>query len=207
MFESDSSVDIPYEAGRMIRMTKLVKFRTGNTFFVACGAFSGIKDIAKQQTAGIGFDTKDSKPSQNDTLDALAKYGLFEELMGRFGSILNFDPLSAEDLIEILERNTIRQYRNEFQLSGINLKINRNVKENIVNRALESGLGARSLSSNLVAALRDASFEAYSSPRTNCINLYMEDDSIRFDLGFSKKQKSKISIFEEMPEMRLGEVA
>lgn len=65
---------------------KYIPAKTGNVLFVFAGAFNGEKDI---------------------TLDRLRDFGVKTEFLGRVGLVYNLQPLTLDNLIEILEESEL----------------------------------------------------------------------------------------------------
>ena len=102
---------------------------------MACGAFSGIKNLVpKQQVPSFGFNA--SNKTQIDTttayqlekedvasVEVFSRYGFMPELIGRFNSITTLTPLDASTLSAILMRNVIPSYKQEFKREGLEFQI------------------------------------------------------------------------------------
>src|SRR3546814_4525589 len=79
-------------------------------------------------------------------------------------------PLDRETLLSILtepKNSLIKQYSKLFDYEGIALKVDREVLEFIVDKAIEFKLGARGLRSICEAILMDAMFEMRSEEHTS----------------------------------------
>jgi len=194
--ENGSVIDISSEYGVPVNKGRgRIAFNTSNVLFMALGAFSGMDLICKTKpTVGFGGNGGIGKKSipQHD-INQLAQYGICRELLGRFNSIIHFDPLSESQLMEILERNTIRRYARELELSGIELVIDDSVRRRIVQKALARDTGARGLSSELCCHLNDACFNAYSASRpVKSIRLFVSRDySVDWDIKHQYVRKKK----------------
>ena len=190
MFEA-SEVDVPYDISHST-YSERITFNTENVPFIACGAFSGFKNMlyAKEQNIGFGRTKSGQKCgiSTGFTKDDIEKavnfeaYGLMPELMGRFTRIVPFDSLSAKNLKQILHKNTIEKYRKELKLDDIELRIEDSVYDLIVEKSIEKETGARGLKSYIVEYLEDACFEAYSSD-CKLIRLFTKAQNIQWELG------------------------
>lgn len=164
-----------------------VTFNTTNTTFIACGAFSGFRQVLLAKEKNIGFNRgKNDKNlgisvslSREEVEKAVnfEAYGLMPELVGRFARIIPFDPLSPEDLKRILHENTIIRYQEELALDNIRLVIDEKVYDLIVNKSIEKETGARALKSYIVEFLEEACFEVYSSDKKNIL-LFLEENEI-----------------------------
>ncbi len=170
-----TEVLVPPQGGRKHPEQKLVKVNTKNILFICGGAFDGIDKIIgrRVQTNTIGFNVdktfqEEAKKNLLQFVNAqdMKTFGLIPELLGRLPVITYLDPLNTTSLRAILTqpRNSlIKQYQKIFELEGINLKIDEEVYDLMVNKAMEYKLGARGLRSICESILNDAMFELPSS--------------------------------------------
>ncbi len=169
-----------------------VMMRTDDVLFVAVGAFSGLKALAKRRKGGIGFGAE--SPGAAAAADAIAvgleqdeledaaifqAYGFLPELIGRFARIVPFAPLDAATLKRILVEQVVPERDREMRLAGKALRVEPGVYDRIVDEALRRQTGARGLASSLLRRLEDAAFEAYSEPEAREVRLELVDDEIR----------------------------
>ena len=133
---------------------EMVEIDTSNILFIAGGAFVGLDSIINKRLRGtnIGFSTPlantETVNLAQATPDDLVKFGMIPEFVGRFPVTVSLDPLSREDLLMVLtavKDNLIDQYRWLFEQDNVELSFTDSALENIVDRALESGTGARAL--------------------------------------------------------------
>ena len=189
-------VSVPPQGGRKHPEQKMIQLQTKNILFICGGAFDGIKKIIERRvkTQAIGFGSNDNVLNNNDNLLSyvnqldIKKYGLIPELIGRFPVLTFLNPLDRTTLREILSKPKnalIKQYEKLFEIDQIELKIEDNVLDYIVEKAIELKLGARGLRSICEAILTDAMFEAPSS----------EAKKIKIDLPYAQEKfsNSKIS--------------
>lgn len=176
-----TDVLVPPQGGRKHPDQKLIKINTQNILFICGGAFDGIdKVIARRvNTNAIGFNVNKSvqEEMKNNLLkfvnaQDLKSFGLIPELLGRLPVVTYLDPLDKETLKSILtapKNALIKQYRKLFELEGIDLKIEEEVLEFMVDKAMEYKLGARGLRSICETMLTDAMFELPSSNKKEFI--------------------------------------
>jgi len=152
--------------------------RTLNTrhiLFIVSGAFDKLADSVKKrlEASSIGFgntlDVIDRDPSEYlhsvETPD-LIKYGFEPEFVGRLPVRVACDPLSAEDLQEILtsaEGNLLEQYKLDFRGYGIDFKITSEAIREIAERAHTERTGARGLMTIFERVFRYFKFELPST--------------------------------------------
>ena len=116
----------------------------------------------------------------------LRSFGLIPELVGRFPVLTHLNPLDAKALRRILtepKNALIKQYVHLFELDEINLKFKAQALDWVVEKAVESKLGARGLRGILESLLTDAMFEL---PGTDTKELVV-------DLAYCEGQSNKAS--------------
>lgn len=133
---------------------------TKNILFVCGGAFVGLDKIVKQRTSNsetktIGFSTapvKSSPPTlpvnADITQQDVIKFGLIPELVGRIPMIAVLNPLTQEDLSNILTKpkNAIlKQYEALFRQDGVKVRFNKDAVQYIAEEAISKKVGARGL--------------------------------------------------------------
>lgn len=166
-----TEVLVPPQGGRKHPEQKMVKVDTRNILFICGGAFDGIDKIIARRvnTNAIGFNVnKDLQEEQRKNLlqfinaQDLKSFGLIPELLGRLPVVTHLDPLDTETLRSILtepKNSLIKQYTRLFELEGIELKIDNEVLDFMVQKAMEYKLGARGLRSICESIFTDAMFE------------------------------------------------
>lgn len=195
-----TDVLVPPQGGRKHPEQKMIKINTSNILFICGGAFDGIdKVIARRiNTNAIGFNV--NKELQADHKNNILKFinaqdlkgfGLIPELLGRLPVVTHLDPLDAEILRAILtepKNSLIRQYTKLFSYEGIELKIEEEVLDFMVTKALEYKLGARGLRSICEYILTDAMFDLPGSGVTE----------LTVDLDYAKQKidKSKLNLLK-----------
>lgn len=131
------------------------KLHTKNILFICSGAFVGLQDY---------------------TTDALIKYGMIPEFLGRFSVVTSLEALSKEDLKKILtdsKESVLNSFYEWFKSEGIELIIDDSAIDEIVNNAINKGLGARGLQNVLDDIFMNAQFEApslFPKPKSFILN-------------------------------------
>ncbi|MBN1410503.1 MAG: AAA family ATPase [Spirochaetales bacterium] len=191
-----SMIDVPLELSHSTYAPR-IRFDTVDVPFIACGAFSGFREVLlyKAREDNIGFTReKISKAnlgiSTEITREDIEKaanfesYGLMPELIGRFSRIIPFNVLSPGDLKQILKKNTVDQYRNELALDGIGLLIDEEVYDRIVGDCIKKETGARGLKSLITEYLEEACFDVYSEPdKGKSIHLFVDHNKISWEIN------------------------
>ncbi len=182
--------DFPPDFGFTSR-TPPLPMELGALTFIACGAFSGLRNTAEgmeqQERLGFGREVRrrDETIAQQVTEDqleqttAFARYGFIPELIGRFSRIVSFAPLDTETLGSILEDNVLRGYEREFDHEGLKLVVEPEVRAWVVARALKRETGARGLRATLVPQLERAAYEHFGQPKVSTVRLVLEGERVR----------------------------
>ena len=131
---------------------------TKDILFVCGGAFVGLDKLVqarqtnKKSTIGFGtisektptINSSDSDVTQQD----IVKFGLIPELVGRIPMIATLNPLTKQDLSNILTKpkNAIlKQYQSLFRMDGVRVTFKNDAVEYIAEQAIEKKVGARGL--------------------------------------------------------------
>lgn len=131
--------EIGYDAGGVTR-----NLHTKDILFICSGAFVGLED---------------------HKTDALIKYGMIPEFLGRFSVVASLEALKFEDLKKILldsKESVLKSYTEWFKSENIELTIEDSAVKKIVDNALLKGLGARGLQNVLDDVFLMAQFDAPS---------------------------------------------
>ena len=187
-------VNVPPQGGRKHPEQKMIQVNTQNILFICGGAFDGIdKKIASRvQANAIGYGTNKSENIDRDNLlkyiapQDLKSFGLIPELVGRLPVLSYLNPLDKETLrtiITVPKNSLMKQYAKLFEMDNIKLKVNNDVLDFIVDKAIEFKLGARGLRSICEVIMLDAMFEIPSSSN--------EQGELVLTLDYAKAKLSK----------------
>lgn len=147
--------------GANVATKQRVSINTKNILFVFGGAFVGLDEIIKKRTnpknqaQTIGFAPKSTTPQkttlQNEvTHQDLIEYGFIPEFVGRIPLIATLNPLTKNDLSDILTKpknSILKQYQELFLMDGVKLKFTKDAVDYIANEAIARKVGARGLKS------------------------------------------------------------
>ena len=195
-----TEVLVPPQGGRKHPEQKLIKLNTQNILFICGGAFDGIdKVIARRvNTNSIGFSVnKDEQEYAKSNLLQfvnamdLKSFGLIPELLGRLPVVTYLNPLERNTLRAILttpKNALIKQYAKLFELEGIELKMEDEVLDFMVEKALEFKLGARGLRTICESILTDAMFEMPSSQQKSF--------KVTLEYAMQKFDKSRLNLLK-----------
>lgn len=140
-----SIVNVPAEGGRKRPDgVGYIPMDTSNILFICSGAFEGL-----------------SNKSYIDTYD-LVKFGMMPELLGRLPIVAKLNPLTYEDIYNIIDgpKNSIlNQYKKLFALDRCNLEFEEEALQQIAKYAKNKNIGARGLRSIFEDVLLDYQFQ------------------------------------------------
>ena len=176
---------IPAGGGRKHPAGEMIEIDTSNILFIAGGAFVGLTDIIQNRKHGssMGFNSpvtsRQAVALDEVAPDDLVKYGLIPEFVGRFPSVVTLQPLDATDLRRILtevKNNYVSQYQWLFEQDQVGLTFTDKALDAIVDRAIQSGTGARALHSEIEHALMPHMFHLveYQQQGIKCVDITPE---------------------------------
>lgn len=181
-----SVVSVPPQGGRKHPEQKMVQVNTQNILFICGGAFDGIdKRISSRlQTNAIGYNVgKDQQVIDKDNLlqyiapQDLKSFGLIPELVGRLPVLSFLNPLDKDALRMILtepKNALIKQYSRLFEMDGVVLKVDEEVYNFIVDKAIEYRLGARGLRSICELIMLDAMYNVPTESKQKTVHIDLE---------------------------------
>lgn len=175
---------VPLSRGRKHPTGDTIEIDTANILFIAGGAFVGLDQVISQRinSVGMGFGgrvkDKNAVNLTNVAADDIVKFGMIPEFVGRFPNVVALDPLTADDLISVLtgiKNNLIDQYQWLFRQDQIELTFEPAAIRAIVDRAVQSGTGARALQSELERVLMPHMFHIKSYVELEIKHLHIDD--------------------------------
>ncbi len=133
----------------------------------------------------MGFNAKPKTRSQNLVKsiyakvepEDLIKFGLIPEFVGRVPVVAHLDPLSEDDLCQILTKPKnalIRQYERMFEMEGVTLKFQKEAILQVARQAIERKLGARGLRLIMEDLMLDFLFEIPTLKNTKEVTITAE---------------------------------
>lgn len=177
---------VPPQGGRKHPHQELIQIDTSNILFIVGGAFDDIETIVKERLGAkvIGFGSSNKNLSSHESLmqliipEDLQKFGLIPEFIGRLPITAALEPLSKEDLVNILTkpRNAlVKQYQKLFAMDDVELEFESKALDAIASKAIERRTGARGLRSIIESVMMDLMFEI---PSRNDITKVVVTESI-----------------------------
>jgi len=131
-----------------------------NVSFILAGAFVGLQNKTEGKK-GMGFQKVDIEEEFKTVTDkCIIKYGMMPELVGRLNNVTVLDVLERKEMLDILEKTIIPQKIKQLKRFMYIPKdyITKIQKRDMVDRALESGQGARSLKREVNNVFSDLEF-------------------------------------------------
>ena len=163
-----------------------VQVSTHNIPFIACGAFSGMDELLREDRSNIGFRKLPGEDLSQLTLDEVGsfqKFGFLPELIGRFSRIISFPKLSTETLKQILTENVLPQFSNEFKGEDVELTVSEAALDHLVRRSEKRDTGARGLQTELVAAVERAAFETFMQKKNARVVIDVKDGQLTSEIS------------------------
>lgn len=161
------TVSVPVSDRRKHPQGNNVQFDTSNVLFICGGAFEGLFDTERK--AAVGFNTEQTKIENNEedankklTSEALKKYGIMPELIGRLHVKCALTDLTENELVHVLtepEDAITKEYQMLFKQDGVNLIYEGETLHEIARLAIEKKTGARGLRSILEDVMLDIMYE------------------------------------------------
>lgn len=141
-------------------------FNTAKVTFFAAGAFSSITSPQIQRS--IGFTSQNVKLSnyENNIDDELIKYGMKQELMGRFFKVL-LDSLKEDDVVKIIlsEASIFNYYLKFFKDYNIQFEYNSNFIRALAKYSMTKNGGARGINQAIKRVFSKCEWEIYTSEK------------------------------------------
>jgi len=188
-----SDCSVPPGGGRKHPHQEMLKINTKNILFIVGGAFVGIENYFaknhKVRSVSLSGSTNDKKESVIENFggidtEALVKFGLIPEFIGRFpvnAMLVGLDTEALKDILTKPKNAIVKQYQELFQLSGVKLTFSDEAIDLIANIAFERNTGARGLRSIIEQSLLEVMFDVPSNK--NIIECVVTADVIRGTAG------------------------
>ncbi len=170
--------NVPPQGGRKHPHQEFIQIDTTDILFICGGTFDGLEKIVAERIGAkgrVGFlrgeaaelqkedeEKRTAKLLRQVTPDDLMKYGMIPELVGRLPLIVTVDPLTKEDMIEILTRpkNAVtKQFQRLLALDNVELIFTVEALATAAEEAMKHEAGARGLRTIIERALLDVMYE------------------------------------------------
>ncbi|MBN1871384.1 MAG: ATP-dependent Clp protease ATP-binding subunit ClpX [Candidatus Omnitrophica bacterium] len=164
--------NVPPTGGRKHPQQEYIQVNTTNILFICGGTFNNIDKIIERRIANksIGFNYSLEKNDKRDISKILSevepedilKFGMIPEFVGRFPIVTTLDPLTKDDMVDILlkpKNAIIEQYKKFFEMEGVKLTFRQNALEAIAEEAIKKNTGARALRSIVEEVMLETMYE------------------------------------------------
>lgn len=150
-----AEISVPINFERKLSQSETIIFDTSNVLFICGGAFEGLFDNFSTKKT-IGFNNIDAETPEEKapglSSEALVKFGLIPELVGRLPVLCSLEELSENEPVRTLtepEDAITKEYQMLFKQDGVNLIYEEEALHEIARLAIEKKTGARGLRSIL----------------------------------------------------------
>ncbi len=195
---------IPPKGGRKHPEQNMVHIDTRNILFICGGAFEGLEEVIRRRVGekNIGFEQdvvsghKMSKSELYAQVEAedLVHYGLIPELIGRLPVLSALHELDRDALYRVLtepKNALIKQYDKLIQMEGVKLNFKDDALNAVIDLALQTKTGARSLRSIMEKVMLDIMFRIPSMENLKSVTIDAEvvnkNKEPLFEFGSDKK--------------------
>jgi len=160
---------------------------TRHVLFIVSGAFDKLSEVVERRmtSSRIGFVQGEERKltatdyiRQAQTVDFI-QYGFEPEFIGRLPVRVTCDPLTRDDLEEVLknsEGSILLQYKEDFKGYGIDFHMTPDAIKEVARQAEQEQTGARGLMTVLERTLRNFKFEL---PSTSIQSFTVNEEAIK----------------------------
>jgi ATP-dependent Clp protease ATP-binding subunit ClpX len=181
--------NVPPQGGRKHPNQEFLHIDTTNILFICGGAFVGLDKLIKRRRGRrvMGFaGNEENVPEVEDLTEQdsaallhecepedLVHFGLIPELIGRLPVIAALEPLDKAALVRVLQepKNAlVKQYRRLMAMENVDLQFTGDALEELAERAVKRGTGARGLRALMETLMLDLMFTAPScQEKSKCV--------------------------------------
>jgi ATP-dependent Clp protease ATP-binding subunit ClpX len=137
---------------------------TQDILFIAAGTFTDLR--VYEDTKAVGFGAADAaatKRSRPITEKDLLEYGMLAEFLGRLPVRVELEPLTEDELYQILTvppDAVVREYQALLKMDGVDLRFDEEALREVVRFSRSRNTGARSLRTFVEEICHEVMFEA-----------------------------------------------
>ncbi|HXG48525.1 MAG TPA: ATP-dependent Clp protease ATP-binding subunit ClpX [Methylomirabilota bacterium] len=168
--------NVPPQGGRKHPQQEYIRVNTSGILFLCGGAFVGLEKIVHRRLGHrvMGFTAAGpdhgSELERNEILrhveaEDLLTFGFIPEFIGRLPMVTTLDPLTEDQLVQILtepKNALIKQYTKLLSMEGVELEFTPEAIRELARQAIKKETGARALRSLLEKLMLDVMYEVPS---------------------------------------------
>lgn len=184
-----SEIEVPVSGSKKGMMVKTVMMKTDNILFICGGAFESLTmpSVEKKRTLGFttNFDVSEEDKPKDIDAEALQKFGMLPELIGRLPIRVRLNALTQEELKSILvepDNSIVKQYTKLLALDNAKLTISDDALSFIAKSVLNNNTGARGLRTVLEDKMTDLMFELPDIKGNKTVSIDLEADNLRYNI-------------------------
>ncbi len=167
-----SVCNVPPQGGRKHPQQDYIQVDTRNILFICGGAFVGLEKIVQRRLGAkaMGFHVKGGVDEVHAAVhlaepEDLLSFGLIPEFIGRLPVDAVLDPLTEDELVQILtdpKNAIVKQYVKLMAMDGAHLNVTKDALRAMAAQAVVKGTGARALRSMMERIMLDVMYETPS---------------------------------------------
>lgn len=191
---------------------KTVTVNLDKTLILFAGACAQItplleKKYAKKKTLGFSTDVTDTQEEAIEllskaTLEDIKNYGFMPEIVGRLKQVIYIPTIDIEGykilVNDSARTSAINKYKHIFETRGVKFKITNLARDIVAEKALEEGLGARSIEGVLNKIIVDAHNYVDRNPECNKVVLTVKDGEFKLNYYNGERIQKKV-VSPEVP--------
>src|SRR5687768_3328927 len=170
-----TTCNVPPQGGRKHPHQEYIQVSTEKILFICGGAFVGLDKIIEKRRGKkvLGFasnrrlgepevEVPTSEVLRFSEPEDLLSFGMIPEFIGRLPVVAALDPLSEDEMVQILtdtKNAMIKQFTKLLSLEGVGLKVTPDALRALAEQAALKGTGARALRSMLERIMLEVMYE------------------------------------------------
>lgn len=181
---------------------------TNSILYIGVGAFGKIEELSKEKSPSNiqqFLHLTEEKVLQNEynkkykqsavDIESFIKYGMMDELMGRFKNITCVERLTIENLKNILEQYTFPDINKRLQINNIQVEYTNDFLDYLAKIALNYKTGARTMPGLINNIIKNKLFDLIDAKEKGEI-IKLDYINEEIDIKILKKQEKKNSAGE-----------
>ena len=171
-----TTCNVPPQGGRKHPHQEYIQVSTEKILFICGGAYVGLDKIIEKRRGKkvLGFgasshtgDVPEAEVPTSEVLrftepEDLLCFGMIPEFIGRLPVVTALDPLSEDELVQILtdtKNAMIKQYTKLLAMEGVGLNVTKDALRALAQQAVAKGTGARALRAILERIMLDVMYD------------------------------------------------